>query len=424
MLRRQNLCVIACMLLAATSHAWANEQIQWAPNLSAAITQASRQNQLVLIHFWTPDCAPCRALEKNVFNQPEVAQAIHRDFVPVKINAQAMPDTARKYKVDRWPTDVIITPAGYVLQTMVSSQDPREYTQSLVRIAGQRRPGMQLASNATVGTQPVDQSGWGDNTGQQNPSAQAQPQPQSAPGNQAWDANGWNQPAANPPQQGASQPQLQGDGWGNYGLEHTASYGSQYADQNTPPADDPRGYTQPQPQGAVNPYAAPSNSPAGSAPTNNAANNFQPSNLQPAQGNPAANGGAAPQGNSTPANANRPTLGLDGFCPVTMVDQGKWQRGDERFGIIHRGRLYLFASEAEKQRFWADPDRFAPMLSGNDPVEFVEHGRLVPGHRRHGVFYRNQIYLFVSEASLQAFWNNPQRYSDVSQQAMRRVQMR
>jgi protein disulfide-isomerase len=395
MLRRQNVWVIACVLLAARS-AWANQQIQWAPNLSAAITTASRQNQLVLIHFWTPDCAPCRALEKNVFSVPEVADAIHRDFVPVKVNAQALPDTARKYKVDRWPTDVVITPAGYVVHTMVSPQDPRQYTDSLVRVAASRRPGAQLVSNTPSTAPTADASGWGRESSWEDPSAN---QPQSARPWENESGPSWNQ-----------QPQSQPSGWdGQYGAGHTASYGSQYADQNAPPASDPR--VQPQPQNSVNPYLAPNIGPTNNAPANNApVNNFQPN--QP-----------VPQG-AAPAQANRPTLGLDGYCPVTMVDQGKWQRGDERFGIVHRGRLYLFAGDAEKQRFWADPDRFAPMLSGNDPVEFVENGRLVPGHRRHGVFYRNQIYLFVSEASLQQFWNNPQRYSEVSQQAMRSVQGR
>ena len=113
-------------------------------------------------------------------------------------------------------------------------------------------------------------------------------------------------------------------------------------------------------------------------------------------------------------------MGLDGFCPVTLSEQTRWQRGDKRFGIIHRGHLYLFASETEKQKFWKDPDMFAPILGGHDPVAYVETGRLIPGNRRHGVFFRNQVYLFTSEDSLQQFWNAPERYAEVALQAMRR----
>lgn len=114
-------------------------------------------------------------------------------------------------------------------------------------------------------------------------------------------------------------------------------------------------------------------------------------------------------------------MGLDGYCPVALISNGKWTKGDPKFGIIHRGRLYLFASEAEKQTFWQDPDRFAPILSGNDPVEFAESGRIVQGSRKHGVFYRNQIFLFTSEDSLQRFWGSPKRYADVAVAAMARA---
>ncbi|MCA9269205.1 MAG: DUF3508 domain-containing protein, partial [Planctomycetales bacterium] len=129
---------------------------------------------------------------------------------------------------------------------------------------------------------------------------------------------------------------------------------------------------------------------------------------------PQRNDNAAPQQPAGP-----PPQGLDGFCPVTLLEKGAWQRGDERFGIIHRGRLYLFASEADKEKFWTNPDHYSPVLSGNDPVEFVESGRLVPGDRRHGVFYRDRVYLFTNEASLQRFWSSPQRYADHALQAMR-----
>ena len=114
-------------------------------------------------------------------------------------------------------------------------------------------------------------------------------------------------------------------------------------------------------------------------------------------------------------------MGLDGYCPVSLIASGKWTKGDERFGIVHRGRLYLFAGDAQKQTFWQDPDKYAPILSGSDVVTFADSGRVTPGNRKHGVFYRNQIYLFTSEESLQRFWNAPQRYADIAVQAMARA---
>ncbi len=62
--------------------------------------------------------------------------------------------------------------------------------------------------------------------------------------------------------------------------------------------------------------------------------------------------GAEPGPNSAP-------LALDGFCPVTLAEKHQWARGNRRFGVIHRGRTYLFAGPDEQRRFMADPDRYA-----------------------------------------------------------------
>jgi thioredoxin-like negative regulator of GroEL len=61
----------------------------------------------VLLHFYSDACEPCFKLEKNVFSRPEVVEAIHRNYVPVKIHGTTNAKIAQQYRVDRWPTDVI-----------------------------------------------------------------------------------------------------------------------------------------------------------------------------------------------------------------------------------------------------------------------------------------------------------------------------
>jgi len=112
-----------------------------------------------------------------------------------------------------------------------------------------------------------------------------------------------------------------------------------------------------------------------------------------------------------------PRLGLDGCCPVTLVEQQKWIAGDRRWGANHRGRTYLFVGPEEQQRFLADPDRYAPVLSGYDVVA-AEAGRLVPGLREHGVFFDGHVYLFADEDSLLQFSARPEHFADRAWQAM------
>ena len=385
MLRRRTLCLTVCLSAIIASSAISQEAIRWAPNLPAALTMASKQNQLVLLHFWAPGCGPCVSVERNVFSRPEVAEAIARDFVAVKINAEAMPDTARKYNVDRWPMDVIITPAGYALHSMVSPQDPNEYMQSLYRVAAQRRPGERISANP-IG-QPngamanQTQNGWGTNTQSQV---------------------GENRFAAQDPRAPRS------DSWGGQSSQFGPTYGEQVDPGTAQPQNNlapPANQSQFAPRETVNPYID---------------NQPQPRDTNGGQGF-ATRQPVEPQQPVAPQQPNRPPLGLDGYCPVTLITAGTWTKGDERFGIIHRGRLYLFATDAQKKTFWQDPDRYAPILSGNDAVVYAESGKVMQGNRRHGVFYRNQIFLFTDEETLQRFWSSPQRYADVAVQAMARA---
>ncbi|MFV2069422.1 MAG: hypothetical protein ACC645_20860, partial [Pirellulales bacterium] len=97
----------------------------------------------------------------------------------------------------------------------------------------------------------------------------------------------------------------------------------------------------------------------------------------------------------------------------------QWIAGDRRWGVIHRGRTYLFTTSEAQQQFLANPDEFSPVLSGLDPVAVVDQKQAVAGQRRHGVFYGGRVYLFANEASLQQFSGDPERYVQGVRQAMR-----
>lgn len=131
--------------------------------------------------------------------------------------------------------------------------------------------------------------------------------------------------------------------------------------------------------------------------------------------NPAGSA-VTPDGRILPPGA--PPLGFEGYCPVSMRQQWKWVDGDPQWGAIHRGRTYWFAGPTEQQKFLANPDLYSPALSGIDPVLAIDHRQMVPGKREHSIDYDDQFYLFSSEATLQQFTSNPERYATGVRQAM------
>jgi len=112
----------------------------------------------------------------------------------------------------------------------------------------------------------------------------------------------------------------------------------------------------------------------------------------------------------TPPQKTMP-LGLDGYCPVALMETGNWVEGQARWGARHRGRTYLFSGLEQQQTFLSDPDRYSPALSGDDPVAAIDGGKTSAGQRRYGVTYQKRIYLFESPETRAAFAANPQRYT-------------
>jgi protein disulfide-isomerase len=121
-----------------------------------------------------------------------------------------------------------------------------------------------------------------------------------------------------------------------------------------------------------------------------------------------------------------PPLGLDGCCPVQLMKvrnfarndpRFKYTKGDPRYGVVHRGRTYLFCGPAEQQEFLKDPDRYSPVMAGNDPVLLLEEGRQVPGTRELGFYFGDRIYLFATSESQAKFNANRHKYAELIQQA-------
>jgi protein disulfide-isomerase len=96
---------------------------------------------------------------------------------------------------------------------------------------------------------------------------------------------------------------------------------------------------------------------------------------------------------------------------VQLVENNRWDRGNPKWGAIHEGRTYLFAGPDEQRRFLEHPERYAPVLSGDDPVVALEENRRVPGSREWGVFYRGRIYLFAGQQSRYQFAQDAERYA-------------
>jgi thioredoxin-related protein len=497
----------------------AQSQISWAANLEQAQQIATQERKLVLMHFYSDACEPCLKLEKNVFSRPEVVEAIHRNYVPVKIHGTTNSKIAQQYRVDRWPTDVIVTSTGQEIVRTPSPQVAEQYANLMHQVALQSGVGgarqwaasMGAAGQQVLAAQANQVQAAGANlAAQAQQAAQQTAQATQQQGIAAFQQYGqqasvygqgltqqadrqvnqaatqWNQTAQGltaaagqqlqTAEQKAEVAAQQATGYASNALQYAAEqqraafdtaalrFGNNSPAGAAPPAESapaaapygaasggsiyapgpafgapamPAGPVAQQPAQpaaaptsqvslpTTNPYIAAAAVPQSSdGPSTTEFANDSP--RQPTSAPPAVAAtpmGAAPSPALTPEQglvpaSQAPPVALEGYCPVSLLEQRKWLRADPQFGAIHRGKTYLFATEDAQRKFLANPDGFSPALSGFDPVVFAQRGEMVEGKRSFGITFNRQIFLFADEASRNAFEQSPQSFAAVAYQAM------
>ena len=460
------------MLLALVRVGWGQDAIGWMTDLLAAQKSAAAQGKLVLAHFYSDDCRPCKTLERNVFSQAEIAASIRRNYVPLKVHVDTLPELATRFNVQAWPTDLILNPAGLEVYRTISPQSPAQYQMMLDQVAyqsgvGAGRPvtnpleqapwrgGPQTDVALTGATVPAAQAPRGNATAQVAPQNPSTTPPYSeftlggVPGPSMSPAASTYRTQAQPtspygaqemrqgqaaPYRGSAQPP-QGDRWAGPSRESPPAaaeesiYAGAVPDAAQPAAPSPNRWAQ-HPSTAPSPGSAPARSaynrglpPPASAqrqpqlpPQLPVQRSPQPSFAPPAQAAQRTSAQFPAPRMVNPSEA--PPLSIDGFCPVTILESTRWQKGSVKWGAVHRGRTYLFASPEAQRKFLADPDRYAPVLSGCDPVIFAETNQLIGGNHSIGLLMGGKTFFFASEETLDRFKLAPNVYMGRAYQAM------
>lgn len=124
--------------------------IQW-QSLEEAEKAAKKSNKLIFIDVYTDWCGPCKMLDRNTFNDPEVIKYVNENYHPVKFNAEGPDDVVfcgTKYsnpgytpnrpgrnsthqftshlKVRGYPTMYLLDANGVVVRNIVGYRSPEE----------------------------------------------------------------------------------------------------------------------------------------------------------------------------------------------------------------------------------------------------------------------------------------------------------
>ncbi len=96
-----------------------------------ALAKASAEGKRVFMDCYTSWCVPCRKMSNEVFILPEVGGYFNEHFVSIKMDMEKGegPELAKKYKVNAYPTMLILDKDGNVLNTVLGARSAKELLQ-------------------------------------------------------------------------------------------------------------------------------------------------------------------------------------------------------------------------------------------------------------------------------------------------------
>src|SRR5690606_6853581 len=94
--------------------------VDWYPWGDEALAEAKATNKLLIVSIGYSACHWCHVMERESFENPEVAEVMNRHFVPVKIDREERPDIDQIYMIavqrmtsqGGWPLNCICLPDG------------------------------------------------------------------------------------------------------------------------------------------------------------------------------------------------------------------------------------------------------------------------------------------------------------------------
>lgn len=106
-------------------------KIHWQSNLKSAQKLSYKQGKPILIVFGATWCGPCKKLEKETFGDPQTAEMIEQQFIPVHLDYDHEPRIVKILEIERVPCTVILTPDADLLHRSEGYANPKEFQAKL-----------------------------------------------------------------------------------------------------------------------------------------------------------------------------------------------------------------------------------------------------------------------------------------------------
>jgi len=118
--------------------------IRWKEWGKKSLDEAKKEDKLILLSLSAVWCHWCHVMDETTYSDSTVIDYINTYFIPIRVDANMRPDIDDSYNQGGWPSTVILTPEGEVVQggTYISSENMLQWLSGSVAMFAKGKKGM------------------------------------------------------------------------------------------------------------------------------------------------------------------------------------------------------------------------------------------------------------------------------------------
>ncbi len=115
--------------------------IKWLEWNKAAFEKAKQEDKPIILDIFGTWCYWCMRIEKDTYENPEIAEIINENFVPVRVDTDKRPDINERYNQGGWPTTCFLAPEGEIIvgATYVPPHEMKKLLQQVLKFYKEKK---------------------------------------------------------------------------------------------------------------------------------------------------------------------------------------------------------------------------------------------------------------------------------------------
>ncbi|MCA9649408.1 MAG: thioredoxin domain-containing protein [Myxococcales bacterium] len=123
------------------SDALERAEVEWASWEPRSFERAEQEQRIILINVVATWCHWCHVMEEETYADPEVAALLAEHFVTIRVDSDARPDVAERYREWGWPATAFLTPDAQPVLALRGFKNPQAFATLLRELVADRDAG-------------------------------------------------------------------------------------------------------------------------------------------------------------------------------------------------------------------------------------------------------------------------------------------